>query len=857
MHTAHRSPLLVLFACTLVTAVATISTAAAEPGAPGSMPRRTLSTPSAGVMFERNEGQTAPQVKFLARRGLDVVYLTGTQAVFSLTGAGGARSSVRLSFAGSRAARAIEALEPFDGRVHYLSGGAAVPRTRDVRTFAKVRYAGVYRGIDLIYYSNHEGELEYDFVVAPGADPGAIGLRFEGTDRVALEEDGTLSIDSGGRTLRKRQPVAYQVLDGERRQVSAAYRLDRRGIVRFVFGSYDRARPLVVDPVVLFSTYLGGPVESNPARRTAVAVDPLGNTYVAGQTSSLEFPTTLGALQPVNGGGDTWCTNCDGFVTKFSRTGAFVYSTYLGGSAQEGVSAIAVDWYGHVYVGGYTNSGDFPTTPGALRRSCPESPSRCSAGYSFVARLNLTGSALQYSTLVAPDSGVGSIAIDTAGRAIIGGGTCGAFPTTAGAFQAVRQGYCDAFVAKLDAYGSALVYATYFGGGGDDALADIALDPSGAIYLIGETQSIPTAFPLSANAFQRDCPRGSDLYADRCFIVFVAKLSADATALEYSTYLGGFGTPIAAIQGVSSNPGGIAVDAQGYAYVTGWAVTTDFPTTSGTLKPTTTTKDAFVAKLSQDGSALVYSTNLGGDVSTSGWDFGLGFDYASDIQIDAAGNAYVVGVTATNDFPLAGSPLHSSIVGEVDGFFAKLNASGSALVESSYLGTRTSYISMRFALDRDGGLHMAGHTWGLTLVNPAQTTPSPRFVARIGEVLPFATVTVNGTEGPAIVGAGDPLDIRMAFDANPLGPIPAGEVYIGLVAPSGTYWVDPSTFTFTRTRTVAFTGIIPSFGPSLLFRLPDAGVLPKGAYVPFLIVDTDTNGVPNGAYLHYSVIVVE
>jgi hypothetical protein len=492
-----------------------------------------------------------------------------------------------------------------------------------------------------------------------------------------------------------------------------------------------------------------------------------------------------------------------------------------------------------------------------LLTKCPQSPSRCSAAYSFVARLNLTGSALQYSTLVAPDSGVRRIAIDTAGGAVIGGTTNGALPTTAGAFQAVKGGYSDAFVAKLDAYGTALVYATYFGGGGSELLTDMALDPSGAVYLTGDTQSIPTAFPLSANAFQRDCPRGYDQFDDRCFIVFVAKLSADATALEYSTYLGGFGTPILAIQGVSSRAGAIAVDAQGYAYVTGTALTTDFPTTSGTLKPTTTTKDAFVTKLSQDGSALVYSTNLGGDVSTSGWDFGLGFDYASDIQIDAAGNAYVVGITATNDFPLAGSPVRSSIVGEVDGFFAKLNASGSALIESSYLGTRTSYFGMTFALDRDGGLHIAGHTPGLTLVNPAQTTPSPRFVARIGEVLPFATVTVNGTEGPAIVGAGDPLDIRMAFDANPLGPVPAGEVYMGVVAPSGTYWVDPSTFTFTRTQTVAFTGIVPSFGPSLLFRLPDAGVLPKGAYVPFLIVDTDTNGVPNGTYLHYSVIVVK
>ena len=308
---------------------------------------------------------------------------------------------------------------------------------------------------------------------------------------------------------------------------------------------------------------------------------------------------------------------------------------------------------------------------------------------------------------------------------------------------------------------------------------------------------------------------------------------------------------------MSSRAGAIAVDAQGDAYGTGSAGTTDLPTTAGTLKPTTTTKDAVVAKLSQDGSALVYSTNLGGDVSTSGWDEGLGFDYASDIKIDAAGNAYVVGVTATNDFPLAGSPLHSSLVGESDGFFAKLNASGSALVESSYLGTRTSYIGITFALDRDGGLHIAGHTPGLTLVNPAQTTPSPRFVARIGEVLPFATVTVNGTEGPAILGAGDPLDIRVAFDANPLGPVPAGEIYIGVIAPSGTYWLDPSTSTFTRTRTVAFTGMVPSFGPSLLFRLADAGVLPDGAYVPFLIVDTDTNGVPNLTYFHYSVILAK
>ena len=283
---------------------------------------------------------------------------------------------------------------------------------------------------------------------------------------MAPGEDGTLSTIL--RRIARKRAVVLRCWTAS----GASKRLpfDRRGI-RFVFGSHDRARPPGRSGGV-FRFYFGGPVEEN-ARDNEVAVDPLGNTYVAGITTSLEFPTTLGALQPVGGGGDVSGANSDGFVTKFSRTGAFVYSTYLGGSAWDQVNAIWVSGYGDVYVGGSTISGDFPTTPGALRTKCPESPSRCSEPYSFVARLNLTGSALEYSTLVAPGSVVRSIAIDTAGRAVVGGTTSGgALPTTPVCFKTARwrprRLRRQARRRRIRSRS-----ATYFGGGGSEDLTDI------------------------------------------------------------------------------------------------------------------------------------------------------------------------------------------------------------------------------------------------------------------------------------------------------------------------------------------------------------------------------------------------
>ena len=564
------------------------------------------------MSFERNAGQSRSGADFIARGEGYGVFLTASEAVLVMTSTADRQgdtvarqgdddgATVRMALVGARPSQGSGEGE-LQGKVNYLIGNDPTKWTRDVATFATVRYPGVYPGIDVVYYGNQR-RLEYDFIVSPGADPNAIALAFPGAS-VSIAKRGDLVIAVPGRSVVMHPPTIYQKIDGTTRAVSGGYVKRPGDRIGFAVGSYDMARPLVIDPVLAYSTYLGG--SSNDAA-SAIAIDLAGNAYITGWTTSTDFPTR-GARQPASGG------RYDAFVAKINATGsALVYSTYFGGSGDDYGQGIAVDASGQAYVAGRTDSNNFPTTPGAY-----QPVTGGGGGDAFVAKLDASGSTLVYSTYLGGsgfDAGY-AIAIDAAGNAyVMGHNYLADFPTTPGAYQTTTHGVYDAFVTKLNPSGSGLVYSTYLGGTGDDGGLGIAVDALGNAYVTGTTNS--STFPLQN-------PRQSTFGGD--YDAFVTKLNPAGSALIYSTYLGGSGKEFGR---------GIAVDPAGNAYVAGQTASADFPTTSGAFQTTYGgSEDAFIAKISANGSVLVYSTYLGGS----------GGDAANAIAVDPAGYAYVTG----------------------------------------------------------------------------------------------------------------------------------------------------------------------------------------------------------------------
>jgi hypothetical protein len=621
------------------------------------------------LSFEANAGQADSSVQFLAHGSDYGLHLTGTEAVMVLSqtesasswraggvnplswpdtqGANAPRSPsavVRMQMLGGNTAPAVVGLDPLRGKVNYFLGNDPAKWHTHISTFAKVEYQNVYPGVNLDYYG-HQGQLEYDFVVAPGVDPHVIDLSFSGADQLTIDGQGDLVLQAGGQDIIQHKPVVYQEVNGARQEIPSAFVLSTGHLpltaqqVGFRLGGYDPSRPLVIDPVLSYSTYLGG---SSIDYGLGIAVDPTtGDALVTGRTTSTDFPTA-NPLQPSLGG--PFAGNA--FVTRLSADGsALVYSTYLGGSDFFGEtgSGIAVDpTTGDALVTGFTGSTDFPTAN-------PLQPTNHGGGDAFVARLTADGSALVYSTYLGGsefDEAYG-IAVDpTTGDALVTGRTYSTNFPTANPLQPTNHGDADAFVARLSADGSALVYSTYLGGGSYDDGDGIAVDPiTGDALVTGYTSS--TNFP-TANPLQPTNGGGGD--------AFVARLSADGSALIYSTYLGGIGTD----EGY-----GIAVDpTTGDALVTGFTGSTNFPTANA-LQPNFGggNFDAFVARLSADGGALVYSTYLGG----SGNDWGQG------IAVDpATGDALVTGTTFSTNFPTA-NPFQPNYGGGYDAFVARMS----------------------------------------------------------------------------------------------------------------------------------------------------------------------------------------
>jgi hypothetical protein len=643
------------------------------------------------LSFEANVGQTHPQVDFISRGSGYTLILTPSEALLALRAASpspttrnglndhasGAATVVRMKFVGSETRPRVAAQEELPGKVNYLLGNDSRQWRTGISTYAKVAYQNLYPGVDLVYYGNQR-QLEYDFIVSPGTDPDIIAVSFDGADQLEVDAQGELVLHAAGGEIRQRKPFIYQDVDGVRHEIAGSYKLKDSNTVGFQLADYDATRPLVIDPVLVYSTFLGG-VRNDQGRD--IAVDASGNAYVTGFTDSFDFPTTVGAF-------DTIGDSQDVFVTKFNPSGsALVYSTFLGGSGSDFGLGIAVDTSGSAYVTGASIASNFPTTIGAFDTTHNGSFD------GFVTKLNPSGSALVYSTFFGGLSldEADDIALDASGSAYVTGQTFSSdFPTTVGATDTTFNGEIDVFVTKLNPSGSALVYSTFLGGNSSDAGLAIALDSSGNAYVTGFTFS--TNFPTTVGAF--DVTHNGSFDGFVRSDAFVTKLNLSGSALVYSTFLGGTSTE----SGL-----GIAVDTSGSAYVTGDTSSFDFPTTVGAFDTTYNGEgDVFVTKLNPSGAApLVYSTFLGGSDNDTG----------RGIALDTSGTAYVAGRTRSFNFPTTVDAFDTTYNGEGDVFVTKLNPSGSApLVYSTFLGGSSNDFAFDIAVDTFGSAYVTGDT---------------------------------------------------------------------------------------------------------------------------------------------------
>lgn len=638
------------------------------------------------LVFEEGRRPAGSGAGYLARGDGYGVFLSPDQVVLALRGPERRVRNLRLRWMGAHAARAASMAA--EGRLAAMTHsfrGSDPARWRHSALYSRVRYTGVYPGIDLVFYGR-ERQLEHDFILAPGADPEAIRLGLDGAERLEIDSAGDLVVSLGDGEVRLRRPVSYQEVGGARREVESRFRLlPAHGQVRqvgFEVGAYDRSRPLVIDPVLVYSTYLGGREEDSAG---GVAVDPVGNVYVTGYTITNEppsdFPLTPGAFQ-------TAASWYDVFITKLDRSGALVYSALLGGESSDGAGGIVVDATGHAYVTGITDSPDFP--------------------------------------LVNP-------------------------------LQPGPKDYApDAFVLKLSADGSDLLFSTTLGGSFYETGADIGMDASGALYVTGATDSVDfpqPGFPPLPAGF-----RGSTA-------VFVVKLAPGATGLIYSRTFGG-------IDHVQFGQR-IAVDAAGRAHVTGFTGSALFPVTNAVQPSLGGDYDAFALKLDRDGS-VVYSTYLGG----------VGTDIGNGIALDAAGNAYVTGDTLSDGFPVK-SALQSFRRGIRDNFVTKLSPAGS-LLYSTYLGGEHNDQALAIAADRAGNVYLTGATSSTDypVVDPLQTGCAPNppgvilpapdvFLTRIssdGLSIDFSTCLGGGSgEGGwdiALLPAGDVVVVGTTYSSD-------------------------------------------------------------------------------------------
>lgn len=736
------------------------------------------------LSFEANRGQTDASVRYLSRSDRYTLFLTADSVVFQR----GSSATFRMKLAGANPGAAVSGAGVLPGKTNYLIGNDPKKWFSGVSTYEKVHYRQVYEGVDLDFYGT-QGQLEYDFVVAPGADPRQIALEFAGAQR-RLGPDGSLVLTLDGATLGFRRPTVYQTIAGRREKIEGGYRLTARG-VQFELGKYDHTRALVIDPVLTYFTYLGGGKDDfvgapggyyqfDVPPTQSIAADAAGYLYVTGFTSSLDFPTQ-GGYQTANKG-----TPYTAFITKLDPTGSRqIYSTYLGG-ANAGPTkgyAIAIDSAGSAYVTGSTQQADFPVTGGVYQNICGypvNGKSNCGGGVqsAFLTKLSPSGGSLAYSTFFGPGTEAAySVAVDSQGQAYIAGlssascasndpGAC--FPTTPSAVlpgsifngtlqqgKTVNQG--SAFVAVFDAAGANLLYSTLYGGMGSTAAgsdgkpgnngatygAGVAVDPAGNFYLAGSSSS--NQVPVTPGAYQRYTSSGTVTTLARGYVAKFSPVgSKGGSTLTYSTFLGGTD----AANDNSDFIAGIAVDAAGNAYVTGQTRSYDFPITIGAS--TCTAKNGcqntgFLTKINAGGNGLVWSTLVGAGANCCSGEVAI----MTPPRLDPAGNVYVGGrLTTSAGFSFV-NPLQPQINSFGGVLVAKYDPTGSTIqFSTSFYSPNANGGAFPGGVDVDGlgNIYVAGYTTNTQLPVTAGAFQGANagsydvFLAKINTTAPTPTI---------------------------------------------------------------------------------------------------------------------
>lgn len=707
---------------------------AMEPGSFGSV----------GLYFEENLGQHENEVQFLARGEGYQVLLEARQARIQLLG--GAEVQMRLA-SGNREAT-MEGRQLLPGPVHYLLGNDPSRWIRNVARYGEVSVEQIYPGIDLVFHSRNQ-MLEYDFLVEPGADPSLIEMEFKGSEKIGLDDRGNLNLWAGGEEMQLMAPYVYQEIEGRTRVLAVNFEIRESGKVGFKVEAYDPDHVLVIDPILVYSSQLGG--DRTDVGRSVV-VDAAGNAYIAGETGSSDFPAP-GLLGESEG-------FFNSFIAKFSPQGELLFSTILGGSRSDGIQAVTLDPDGNLIVTGTTFSADFPIKD-AFQAEL--------SGFSdvFLTKISADGTDVLYSTYFGGanwedlETSVygdfyGGLAVDAAGNAYIGGATRSTDFHTMNAFQPEKtvpdsQDY-DAFVAKFDASGQ-LVYSSYLGGTGIDLLRDLALDEVGALYAVGGTESADFPF-VNANRtalegqFERTFRRRLSPEA------FLVKVSPDGSTLEYASFIGG--------NGDDDGAGGLFVEAPDRVYVLGHTNSTDFPIDLG-LAPA---KD-------QEASKIIYRSDLAGgtdlfitrintadsEVELSALIGGRGQEVSGRLTMDGSGNLVLTGSSSSFNYPLW-MPVQGSRTGGADVIVSSFDPTSGEMNFSSYLGSQ--------ATDWGQAVAVAGGSIFLTGLSGVGSGSRWR---------PFPLARPGGTSGP--VFSSDAFITKLDPSLNQL--LTSGEAWMGRV----------------------------------------------------------------------------
>jgi len=696
------------------------------------------------LRFEAGHGQAGMTAPFAAHGPDSVFSVTETNAQFVLRKRSGESAAASIQFVGANATAQIAGEDEMPGKVNYLLGNDPAQWRSSVPVFARVRVANLYPGINVVYYGNGR-QLEYDFDLAAGVDPKTIAIQFDGAEKISVDSQGELVVNLNGGEIIQHRPVVYQNIGLTSREISGGYKILDAHTAAFALGDYDHSQPLVIDPVLSYSTYFGG---NNGTIINAVALDNDGSVYVAGETVSTLFTNVQTAFtnkqngitnvqnvfQPKFQGGSA---SGDAFVAKFASSGTNLYFTYLGGSGDDAALGLAVDNAGHAFVTGYTDSANFPIT-NAPQSQIAGSIDRANVYPvdAFVTELNTNGTALVYSTYLGGNQAdVGNaICLDTNDNAYVVGYTSSTnFPVGTNAWQSSLKCLnsmlnANAFLAEIaPGGGSKFKYASFFGGTNFDEATAVALNPTdNSIFVAGYTDStnFPTQYALQYPSTGVTNLNGStnDLAN---YDAFVLKFNPNFSSLVYSTFLGGSNTDWA---------NGIAVDNAGNAYVVGATCSTNFPSTNfpsqlyssvyTNLANLAAVTNAFLSKIVWNANPP-YTSN-----SYSAVFGGVGYDVAVGVGLDKAGDAYVVGSASSTNFPVTTNnlvglltPTNSSVAGLSDLFITAFNPNG-VILYSAYLGGSGDDFANAIAVDySSGNAYVAGQTESVNFptINAPQT----------------------------------------------------------------------------------------------------------------------------------------